>query len=116
MSLRRGTEQKLSLLEDPLEKEMAAYSRILAWRIPWAEEPGGLQSMGSPESDTTERLKAITSISSLSSGSAAVVGGRGGPGGFLSMVLTADLTVISFQHPSKLSGSRPQPSPCVPSL
>ena len=33
--------------EDPLEKEMATYSSILAWRIPWIEEPGGLQSMGS---------------------------------------------------------------------
>ena len=32
--------------EDPLEKEMATYSGILAWRIPWTEEPGGLQSMG----------------------------------------------------------------------
>ena len=32
--------------EDPLEKEMATHSRILAWKIPWAEEPGGLQSMG----------------------------------------------------------------------
>ena len=32
--------------EDPLEKEMAAHSNILAWRIPWTEEPGGLQSMG----------------------------------------------------------------------
>ena len=32
--------------EDPLEKGMTAHSRILAWRIPWAEEPGGLQSMG----------------------------------------------------------------------
>ena len=32
--------------EDPLEKEMAIDSSILAWRIPWAEEPGGLQSMG----------------------------------------------------------------------
>jgi len=33
--------------EDPLEKEMAIHSSILAWRIPWREEPGGLQSMGS---------------------------------------------------------------------
>ena len=33
--------------EDPLEKEMATRSSILAWRIPWTEEPGGLQSMGS---------------------------------------------------------------------
>ena len=34
-------------LEDPLEEEMATHSNILAWRIPWTEEPGGLQSMGS---------------------------------------------------------------------
>ena len=33
--------------EDPLEKEMATHSTILAWRIPWTEEPGGLQSLGS---------------------------------------------------------------------
>ena len=33
--------------EDPLEKEMATHSSILAWRIPWTEEPGGLQPMGS---------------------------------------------------------------------
>ena len=39
--------------EDPLEKEMAAHSRILAWKIPWREEPNRLQSMGSQESDTT---------------------------------------------------------------
>ena len=34
--------------EDPLEKGMATQSSILAWRIPWTEEPGGLQSVGSP--------------------------------------------------------------------
>ena len=39
--------------EDPLEEGMETHSSILAWRIPWAEEPGGLQSMGSQESDTT---------------------------------------------------------------
>ena len=33
--------------EDPLEKEMSTHSSILAWRIPWTEEPGGLESMGS---------------------------------------------------------------------
>ena len=33
--------------EDPLEEEMATHSSILAWRIPWTEEPGGLQSTGS---------------------------------------------------------------------
>ena len=41
--------------EDPLEKEMATHSSILAWEIPWMEEPGGLQSTGS-QRDTTERL------------------------------------------------------------
>ena len=39
--------------EDPLEKGMATHSSILAWIIPWTEEPGGLQSMGSQEMDTT---------------------------------------------------------------
>ena len=34
--------------EDPLQKGMATHSSILAWRIPWTEEPGGLQSVGSP--------------------------------------------------------------------
>ena len=33
--------------EDPLEEDMATHSSILAWKIPWTEEPGGLQSMGS---------------------------------------------------------------------
>ena len=39
--------------EDPLEKEMATHSSIPAWKIPWTEEPGSLQSMGSQESDRT---------------------------------------------------------------
>ena len=39
--------------EDPLEKEIASHSNILAWRIPWMEEPGRLQSMGSQELDTS---------------------------------------------------------------
>ena len=39
--------------EDPLEKEMATHPSILAWRIPWTEEPGRLQSMRKWESDTT---------------------------------------------------------------
>ena len=40
--------------EDPLKKEMAIHSSILAWEIPWTEEPGRLQSMGLQELDTTE--------------------------------------------------------------
>ena len=37
--------------EDPLEKEMATHSSILAWRISWTEEPGGLESVGSQSVD-----------------------------------------------------------------
>ena len=40
--------------EDLLEKEMATHSSILAWKIPWTEEPGGLQPWGCKESYTTE--------------------------------------------------------------
>ena len=43
---RQETQVRLLGWEDPLEKEMATHSSILAWRIPWTEEPGGLQSMG----------------------------------------------------------------------
>ena len=39
-----------------LEEEMATHSSILAWKIPWTEEPGRLQSMGGKESDTPEGL------------------------------------------------------------
>ena len=40
--------------EDPLGKGMATHSSILAWTVPWTEEPGGLQLWGGKESDTTE--------------------------------------------------------------
>ena len=40
--------------EDPLEKAMATHSSILAWEIPWTEEPGGLHPWGHKESDVTE--------------------------------------------------------------
>ena len=40
--------------EDPLEKGMATHSSILAWEIPWTEEPGGLQVHGVAKSDTTD--------------------------------------------------------------
>ena len=42
--------------DDPLEKEMATHCSILAWKISWTEEPGGLQSWGHKESGTTEQL------------------------------------------------------------
>ena len=46
--------------EDPLEKAMAPHSRTLAWKIPWTEKPGRLQSMGSAKSRT--RLSDFTSL------------------------------------------------------
>ena len=42
--------------EDPLEKETATHSLILAWEIPWTEEPGGVQSVGHKEVDRTKQL------------------------------------------------------------
>ena len=42
--------------EDPVEKEMATHSSILAWEIPWTEEPGGLKSMDLKEPNMTQRL------------------------------------------------------------
>ena len=50
--------------EDPLEEEMATHSSILAWEIPWTEEPGGIQCWGHKESDTTEHIRMITTPSS----------------------------------------------------
>ena len=44
--------------EDPLEEGMATHSSILAWRIPWTEEPGGLQSMGLQKSWTRQSNRA----------------------------------------------------------
>ena len=52
--------QVLSLgWEDLLEKKMATYTSILAWEIPWTEEPGRRQSMGSQELNTTKQLNHI---------------------------------------------------------
>ena len=52
----RETQVRFLGWEDPLEKEMATLSSILAWEIPKTEEPGGLQSMGLQRSDTTSQL------------------------------------------------------------
>ena len=51
-----------------LEKAMAPHSSTLAWKLPWTEEPGRLQSMGSEESDTTERLHFHFSLSCIGEG------------------------------------------------
>ena len=71
---------------------MAPHSSTFAWKIPWTEEPGGLQSMGSLESDTTERLHFHFSLSCLekemathSSVLAWRIPGMGKPGGLLSL-------------------------------
>ena len=54
--------------EDPLEKGMATHSSTLAWKIPWTEEPGGPQSMGSLRVGTTERLHFHFSLSCIGEG------------------------------------------------
>ena len=54
LSAMQETQVRFLDQENPLEKEMATHSSILAWRSPWTEEPGGLQSMGSQELDTAE--------------------------------------------------------------
>ena len=71
---------------------MAPHSSTFAWKIPWTEEPGGLQSMGSLESDTTERLHFHFSLHALekamaphSSTLAWRIPGTGEPGGLPSM-------------------------------
>ena len=46
--------------EDPLEKEVVTHSNILAWEIPWTEEPGGLQAMGSQKNQTQLSDKTTT--------------------------------------------------------
>ena len=52
----QDTQAQSLVWEDPLEKEMATHSSMLAYRIPWTEEPGGLQSTGSQMLDMTEWL------------------------------------------------------------
>ena len=66
LSAMRETQVQSLGQEDPQEKEMATCSSTLAWKIPWMEEPGGLQSMGCKESDTTERLHFFNKITSVS--------------------------------------------------
>ena len=55
-----GDSCSIPRLEDPLEKETVTHFSILAWEIPWTEEPGRLQSMGSKKSDMTYQLTTTT--------------------------------------------------------
>ena len=71
---------------------MAPHSSTLAWKVPWTEEPGGLQSMGSLRADTTERLHFHFSLSCIGEGMATPssvlawrIPGTGEPGGLLSL-------------------------------
>ena len=67
---------------------MAPHSSILAWRIPWTEEPGGLQSMGSLELDTTEQLHFHALDKEMATHSSVLawrIPGTGEPGGLPSM-------------------------------
>jgi len=69
---------------------MAPYSSTLAWKIPWTEEPGRLQSMGCEESDTTEQLHFHALEKEMATHSSVVawrIPGTGEPGGLPSMGL-----------------------------
>ena len=61
--------------EDPLEKEMATHSSIFAWRIPWTEKPGGLQSMGSQRVRHDWETNTFTFLSSILPGIKRILGG-----------------------------------------
>ena len=64
----QGTQIQSLGQENPLEKGMAIHSSTLAWRIPWTEKPGRLQSVELQESDTTERLHFLFSLSCIGEG------------------------------------------------
>ena len=71
-----------------MEKAMAPHSRTLAWKIPWTQEPGRLQSMGSLESDTAERLHFHALEKEMATHSSVLawrIPGTGEPGGLPSM-------------------------------
>ena len=83
---------KRQILAVPSEKAMAPHSGTFTWKIPWTEEPGRLQSMGSLESDTTERLHFPFSLSCIGEGNGSPLQcsclenpGTGEPGGLPSM-------------------------------
>ena len=63
LSTMRGTRVRSLGWEDPLEKEMSIHSRTIAWKIPWTEEPGGLQPMGSQRVRLSEVDLSISFIS-----------------------------------------------------
>ena len=68
MSNPRACRTSLMLVTYWSEKAMAPHSSTLAWKIPWTEEPGGLQAIGREESDTTERLHFHFSLSYIGEG------------------------------------------------
>ena len=90
-------------LEDPLEKEMAVHSSILAWRIPWTDEPGRPQSMGSAKSRT--QLKRLSTY--LSEGRNC----RGGHVHGLIQCLYCDLTLLDSCKAPRVQWWTRRPSP-----
>ena len=62
LPVKAGDPSLIPQSEDPLEKEMATHSSVLAWKIPWTEESGGLQSMGSQKTWHETRLGDYTTV------------------------------------------------------
>ena len=82
--------------KDLLEKERATHSCILVWKIPWTEEPGRLQSVGSQRVDTTERLNSLALTHSAVEDS---------PGWVRERPSRNDLGPLSLLHPNELENS-----------
>ena len=76
----QGTRVRSWRQEDPLQEGTATHSSVLAWRIPRTEEPGGTQSMGSQELDTTEWVTLHSLERGGQEGRDGEGGGAGGPG------------------------------------
>ena len=91
-----------------MKKEMATHSSILAWRIPWTEEPGGLQSMGSQRVDMTKQLTLSLSFQFLE-GDAALCNEVSSRAGYLVMPLaharsmSSVFSSLASHQPSHLS-------------
>ena len=98
--------------EDALEKGLATHSIILAWRIPWTEEPSGLQSMGSQELDMAEQLSIAQLLLSQSCPTLCNPMGCSLPGSSVHGILQARIMEL-VAMPSSRGSSQPGFQTCV---
>ena len=106
--------------EDPLEESTATPSSVLAWRIPWTQEPGGLQSVGSQSQARLKRLSTHTQcktgfLKSSKDHTGKVDGGLSEPPG-LAICPWSRLPRASGEPPASLPIGPPSPCPLIPEL